>query len=94
MAGSQEEVAGRAPGLALLHVSALAKSFGGVAAVVDCSLLFGRGAVTGLIGPNGAGKTTLLDLSCGLGRPDRGLDRSFLHQVIHDGRNQIVDVVT
>jgi ABC-type branched-subunit amino acid transport system ATPase component len=56
----------------LLQVSQLSKSFGGVAAVLDCSLDFSTGAITGLIGPNGAGKTTLLNLICGLVRPDQG----------------------
>lgn len=56
----------------LLRLEGIGRSFGGVAAVADCSLTFAGGAVTGLIGPNGAGKTTLLNLVCGLVRPDDG----------------------
>ena len=64
----------------LLGVSRLSRSFGGVAALRDCSLSFRRGSITGLIGPNGAGKTTLINLISGLVRPDTG-------QVHFGGRN-------
>lgn len=64
----------------LLRLDGLSRSFGGIAAVSDCTLAFAPGAVTGLIGPNGAGKTTLLNLVCGLVRPDSGT-------VTFDGRD-------
>jgi neutral amino acid transport system ATP-binding protein len=57
---------------ALLTVSELAKSFGGLRAVNGATLDVERGSVTALIGPNGAGKTTLFNLLTGFLRPDRG----------------------
>ena len=49
--------------LTIEHVS---KSFGGVQAADDISMLVPAGQVTGLIGPNGAGKTTLINLITGI----------------------------
>lgn len=63
----------------LLAVSGLAKSFGGVHAVKDCTLSVEPGTVVGLIGPNGAGKSTALGLISGFLHPDAG-------KVIFDGR--------
>ncbi|MFC5500854.1 ATP-binding cassette domain-containing protein [Lysinimonas soli] len=57
---------------AILVVSGLARSFGGVKAVQGVSLAVGEGAVTGLIGPNGSGKTTLFNLIDGTVSPDAG----------------------
>jgi branched-chain amino acid transport system ATP-binding protein len=56
----------------ILRVEHLAKSFGGVRAVIDVSLEVPERAIVGLIGPNGAGKTTLFDLINGVQRPDAG----------------------
>lgn len=56
----------------LLEVSGLAKSFGGVQAVIDCTLTVPRGAIVGLIGPNGAGKSTAIDLISGFRQADAG----------------------
>jgi neutral amino acid transport system ATP-binding protein len=60
------------PGAPLLEVRGLAKSFGGVHAVVDCSLTVMPNAIVGLIGPNGAGKSTAIDLISGFRAPDAG----------------------
>jgi branched-chain amino acid transport system ATP-binding protein len=57
---------------ALLEITGLSKSFGGVQAVRDCTFAVPRGHVVGLIGPNGAGKSTVVDLVSGFGRPDAG----------------------
>jgi len=64
----------------VIDVKAVSKSFGGLAAVSDCSLSVERGSITGLIGPNGAGKSTLFNIVAGLLRPDTGA-------VMFDGRD-------
>jgi len=50
----------------------MAKSFGAVRALLDVSLSFQSGKVTGLLGENGAGKSTLIKLCSGELRPDCG----------------------
>jgi len=57
---------------ALLEISEVTKSFGGVHAVNNCTFAVPEGHVVGLIGPNGAGKSTVVDLMSGFGRPDSG----------------------
>jgi heme exporter protein A len=56
----------------ILQVRRLAKTFGGLAAVAEVSLVVSVGEVHAVIGPNGAGKTTLLRLLAGLMRPTAG----------------------
>jgi ABC-type branched-subunit amino acid transport system ATPase component len=56
----------------ILEVEAVSKSFGGLKAVSDCSLVVQEGSVTGLIGPNGAGKSTLLGMISGFVPTDTG----------------------
>lgn len=78
---------------ALLEVANVAKSFGGLQAVQNCSLQVRRGTITGLIGPNGAGKTTLFNLISGFYAPDAGsivfqgkrIDGLPPHRVFHHG---------
>jgi ABC-type branched-subunit amino acid transport system ATPase component len=65
---------------ALLEVRSLARSFGGVQAVVDASFLVRPGTITGLIGPNGAGKSTVIDLISGRTTPGAG-------RVLFDGED-------
>ena len=50
---------------AVLSVSGLSVSFGGVHALSDVSIDVREGELVGLIGPNGAGKTTLIDAVTG-----------------------------
>jgi len=50
----------------------LSKSFGGVAAVRDCTVEIAAGSVTGIVGPNGAGKSTIFNLMTGFVAPDTG----------------------
>jgi ABC-type branched-subunit amino acid transport system ATPase component len=59
----------RAP---LLEIEGLAKSYGGVSAVVDCTLSVPANSLVGLIGPNGAGKSTVINIVSGFTRPDSG----------------------
>ena len=63
---------GAVPNGPLLQADSLARSFGGVRAVTDVSLMVEQGEIVGLIGPNGAGKTTLFELLSGFTAPDRG----------------------
>lgn len=58
--------------MALLEVSGVSKSFGGVRALQGASVSVNRGEIVGLIGPNGAGKTTLFNCISGLLSPDEG----------------------
>jgi ABC-type branched-subunit amino acid transport system ATPase component/ABC-type branched-subunit amino acid transport system permease subunit len=55
-----------------LQLTGVTKSFGGVRAVDDVTLVVRAGTVHSLIGPNGAGKTTLVNLVSGFDRPDAG----------------------
>lgn len=57
---------------AVVEAFALAKNYGRVTALADCSLSVRRGEVFGLLGPNGSGKTTLLRLLLGFLRPTSG----------------------
>jgi branched-chain amino acid transport system ATP-binding protein len=60
---------------ALLEVSDVRKSFGGLQALSGCSFAVERGSVTGLIGPNGSGKTTMFNVLTGYERADSGVVR-------------------
>jgi branched-chain amino acid transport system ATP-binding protein len=57
---------------AVLAVSSLAKSFGGVQAVREVSFAVYAGQLLAMIGPNGAGKTTCFNMVNGQVRPDSG----------------------
>jgi len=65
---------------ALLQVSRLNKSFGGLRAVQELSFTVEEGQIVGLIGPNGAGKSTVFNLINGVCEPDLG-------QVIFAGKD-------
>ena len=58
--------------MAMLEVTSLGISFGGLRAVDELSMKIEKGGLVGLIGPNGAGKTTLLDIICGKTKPTAG----------------------
>jgi branched-chain amino acid transport system ATP-binding protein len=57
---------------AIIDVSGVSKSFGGVVANEDVSLSVESGTITGLIGPNGSGKTTLFNSIVGYHPIDAG----------------------
>jgi len=56
----------------ILEVTGVSKSFGGVVANSDISLIVPTGKIIGLIGPNGSGKTTLFNSIVGYHPIDRG----------------------
>jgi branched-chain amino acid transport system ATP-binding protein len=60
---------------ALLEVTGLAISFGGLKAVSEFDLALPEGGLYGLIGPNGAGKTTVFNMLTGVYRPGAGTIR-------------------
>jgi len=64
--------ADRATRPALLEVSGLTLTFGGVDALTDVSFTVDRGELFGVIGPNGAGKTCILNCLNGVYRPESG----------------------
>ena len=58
--------------MALLEVTELGISFGGLRAVDELNMHIDEGALVGLIGPNGAGKTTVFNMLTGVYRPTDG----------------------
>ncbi len=66
--------------MALLEVTGLGISFGGLRAVDDFNVIIKKGQLYGLIGPNGAGKTTIFNLLTGVYKPTDG-------HIILDGEN-------
>ena len=58
--------------MALLEVTDLGISFGGLRAVDELNMTLEEGSLVGLIGPNGAGKTTVFNMLTGVYRPTDG----------------------
>ena len=58
---------------AMLSVTGLSISFGGLRAVNDFNMEIKKGQLYGLIGPNGAGKTTVFNLLTGVYKPNEGI---------------------
>ena len=65
--------------MALLEISQLSKSFGGVHAVRNLEMTVENLTICGIIGPNGAGKSTVLNLISGFYKPTAGT-------IIHNGQ--------
>ena len=57
---------------AIIEVTSVSKSFGGIVANRDVSLVVPEGSITGMIGPNGSGKTTLFNSIVGFHPIDSG----------------------
>ncbi len=66
-----------------LEVTALCKSFGGVAVTQNINLSVQVGERRLIIGPNGAGKTTLFSQIAGELQPDSGCIKVFGHDLTH-----------
>jgi ABC-type branched-subunit amino acid transport system ATPase component len=64
--------AGAAAAAPIMVLEGVARSFGGIRAVDDCSFEVPPGLITGLIGPNGAGKTTVFNLITGFLSAEHG----------------------
>jgi ABC-2 type transport system ATP-binding protein len=56
----------------VIETRGLAKRYGRVTALSNCTITVPEGRISALIGPNGAGKTTLLRVLAGLARPSGG----------------------
>ena len=55
-----------------VRMTGVSKSFGGVRALQDVDIRFGRGEIHALLGGNGAGKSTILKILNGVHVPDEG----------------------
>ena len=66
--------------MAMLDITGLGISFGGLRAVDNLNITIEKGELYGLIGPNGAGKTTAINLLTGVYKPDSG-------KVLLDGKD-------
>jgi len=77
---------------ALLTVTHLARSFGGVAAIQDAHLSVEAGEIYSVIGPNGAGKSTLFNLISAIFRPDRGTIQFGPHRIDRLRSHQLASI--
>lgn len=58
--------------MAMLEISGLHKTFGGVKALQGVDISVEEGEILSVIGPNGAGKTSLFNVVSGMFEPDEG----------------------
>jgi len=68
-----EHAGAEVPGVSLLSIEGVSKSFGSQLVLSNLQMSVRKGEIFGIIGPSGAGKTTLLNLIGGLDKPTAGL---------------------
>jgi branched-chain amino acid transport system ATP-binding protein len=56
----------------IMKINKVAKRFGGIRALDDCSLDIAEGKIVAVIGPNGSGKSTLFNIISGMIKADKG----------------------
>jgi len=66
--------------MALLEITRLTKTFGGLKAISEVDFSLEQGRIASIIGPNGAGKTTFFNALTGIYRPDGG-------QIVFNGKS-------
>lgn len=76
---------------ALIEVTGLDKTFGGVHAVEGLSFSVDAGQIYSVIGPNGAGKTTLFNLITGVYTPTKGEIKLSGEMVVGLEPNQLAE---
>lgn len=76
---------------ALIEVTGLDKTFGGVHAVEGLSFSVDAGQIYSVIGPNGAGKTTLFNLITGIYTPTKGEIKLSGESVVGLEPNQLAE---
>ena len=83
LAGAGREEPGANKTLPVLHVTDIAKSFGGAKALDGVSFTVMPGEVHGLLGKNGSGKSTLVKILAGFHAPDPGGTLEFNGEHVH-----------
>jgi branched-chain amino acid transport system ATP-binding protein len=78
--------------MAILSVSGLNKSFGGVTAVNNLSFEVQPGTIFGIIGPNGAGKTSLFNVLTGFIKASGGSVHFHDQEVLGKKPHEIVEL--
>ena len=75
--------------MAVLNVSGVTLTFGGLKALAGISLTIEPGLITSIIGPNGAGKTSLLNCVSGFYHPGAGRITFGSRELTHASPHQV-----